>query len=434
MFMPTFARMHGGLLQRAVDSALAQSFRDFELLIVDDGSIDGTAQYLEQVQSEDGRVTVIRLERNCGLPAWALSRALPSARGRYFAWLFDDCELAPNHLELLVDALEQSPEAGLAYAKAKAWLDDEVGFEIGVPFDLEAMERGTNVVPNVCALVRREAIDVVGWYDPHVLLKRLCDWDLWLRVGRRFPVVFVDEVLAREGGVGLEASLGRLYDTAPDVVLKLTELDRTARLDPKTMALDQAFTVPAELSLSDAERDQVEFLLFEHAFLTADMKRTHQFANRMSKRPMLQTAMERFRVQNNREPVGRELTVLVSRELVRRRLARGASSQIEAEKQTRTALRVAAERLAMIDLSERRITELADEANSLRSSLEVSGRLRQAASKELAETTDLLLVYRDAADQRLNLLQQAHARIDELTSTLHAATEASTASASDTEL
>jgi hypothetical protein len=246
--------------------------------------------------------------------------------------------------------------------------------------------------------------------------------------------VFVDEVLAREGGVGLEASLGRLYDTAPDVVLKLTELDRTARLDPKTMALDQAFTVPAELSLSDAERDQVEFLLFEHAFLTADMKRTHQFANRMSKRPMLQTAMERFRVQNNREPVGRELTVLVSRELVRRRLARGASSQIEAEKQTRTALRVAAERLAMIDLSERRITELADEANSLRSSLEVSGRLRQAASKELAETTDLLLVYRDAADQRLNLLQQAHARIDELTSTLHAATEASTASASDTEL
>ena len=68
MFLPTYARMQDGHLQRAVQSALDQTFEDFELLVVDDGSIDGTAQYLEEVALGDPRVRVTRLERNTGLP------------------------------------------------------------------------------------------------------------------------------------------------------------------------------------------------------------------------------------------------------------------------------------------------------------------------------------------------------------------------------
>lgn len=441
MFLPTYARMSGGHLQRAVDSALRQTFEDFELLVVDDASMDGSAEFLEQVAAADERVKVIRLDKNSGLPAFALAQAYPLARGDIFAWLFDDCELAPDHLATLVGALEANPGAGMAYGKARAQLSEGSGFDIGAPLDKEAMERGANMVPNVCVAVRREVIASVGWYDPHVLLKRLCDWDLWLRIAREHEVVFVDRVLATEHGVGLMCSLGRMYHAAPALAVRYAMLDRRDRLAPETLHLADAREIPPGLDLDAQERIELEFMLFEHALLSGDTDATSRVGDRLAEAGVMEAATQRFVMQNKRDPEHQEMTLLVAAELLRRRLRHAASSQIEVEIEARAALDVASERSDLIHALEQRVDQLnrgiaeereqlgrlqalADERlqeiDSIRGASAAAARLHELAQRELARTSETLFVYRDAADQRLSLLLAANARIDELNAQLQA--------------
>lgn len=433
--------MSGGHLQRAVNSALRQTFEDFELLVVDDASMDGSAEFLQQVAAADERVKVIRLEKNSGLPAFALAQAYPLARGDILAWVFDDCELAPDHLASLVGALEANPAAGMAYGKARAQLSEGSSFEIGAPLDKEAMERGANMVPNVCAAVRREVMESVGWYDPHVLLKRLCDWDLWLRIAREHEVVFIDRVLATEHGVGLMCSLGRMYHAAPALAVRYAMLDRRDRLAPETLRLADAGELPPGLDLDDQERVELEFMLFEHALLTGDPDATYRVADRLSDAGVMDVAAKRFAMQNERDPEHGEMTLLVAAELLRRRLRHAASSQIDAEIEARATLDVANERSDLIHALEQRIDQLdrhaaeqerqleqlralaeerLQEIDSIRAASAAAARLQELTQRELARTSETLFVYRDAADQRLALLLAANARIDELNAELQA--------------
>jgi glycosyltransferase involved in cell wall biosynthesis len=110
VLMPTYDHEH--FIRRAVDSLLAQTLTDWELVIVDDGSPDGTraavAPYLA-----DPRVRYQRLERNVGLGA-ALNRALDAARAPLVAYLPSDDVYYPEHLASLVAALDGDPGAALA--------------------------------------------------------------------------------------------------------------------------------------------------------------------------------------------------------------------------------------------------------------------------------------------------------------------------------
>ena len=443
MFLPTYARMQDGHLQRAVQSALDQTFEDFELLVVDDGSIDGTAQYLEEVALGDPRVRVTRLERNTGLPAYALAQAYPLATGRIFAWLFDDCVLEPTHLQRLVDTLDAHPEAAMAYGKVCARLADGDEFEIGSALDVAALEAGANMIPNVCVALRRDVVESIGWYDHHVLLKRLCDWDLWLRIARLHPVIFIDEILASEHGVGLPLSLGRLHQAIPALAVRYATLDRSEQLKPGDLRYEDAFEIPEGLDLNAAERADVDFVCFEHAMLTANHVLARRLALRLREGGAIETAFARYAARNERVAASGTTLLVATMELLRRRLARAAQDQIETEVRMRRALAVADERFAYIHAQEdeirakdMRLGELATQLQALGAqynaqaaqmqegrqasdmrilvlddALQVSQRLQEATRLELANTTHTLLIYRDAADQRMSMLHAAHARI-----------------------
>jgi glycosyltransferase involved in cell wall biosynthesis len=115
VFLPTYCRGDSGLLARALESVLAQEYRDFELLIADDGSTDSTAQILAAFAEKDERVRCVRHERNSGLPTLRIAELLPSARGKYFACMFDDDLWYPNALAVLVDALDKHPDWVMTY-------------------------------------------------------------------------------------------------------------------------------------------------------------------------------------------------------------------------------------------------------------------------------------------------------------------------------
>ncbi len=180
---------HGRFLPCAVESLCAQTFTDFELIIVNDGSTDDTRAVLDALT--DPRISMIHQE-NRRLPT-ALNVGFARARGELFTWVSADNYCAPLFLEGLVGALDRYPEAGFAYA-AFAWID-AADRMTGIHRD-QAVSYRTLLKQNpglAAFLYRRSAQAEVGEYDP--ALDGAEDWDMWLRIAERAPAVYVPEVL-----------------------------------------------------------------------------------------------------------------------------------------------------------------------------------------------------------------------------------------------
>ncbi len=106
--LPTYNR-GDVFLKRALNSILAQTYRDFEVIVIDDGSTDQTPEILDFYQKIDPRIRVIRHETNQGLIA-GLNEGLDFARGKYIARMDDDDISLPDRFEKQVDFLEKHPE------------------------------------------------------------------------------------------------------------------------------------------------------------------------------------------------------------------------------------------------------------------------------------------------------------------------------------
>jgi len=182
----------------AVESVCGQSFRDLELIVVDDGSTDASPTIVTELAAQDGRVRLVH-QANAG-PYPARNRGVRDARGKYIAFLDADDWWAPEALERFWYALEECDDAAIAYC---GW--QNVGLEGGrgapyVPADYEECDkvatflRAASPWPIHAALLRRDLFEQCGGFD---LQWRTCmDYDLWLRIATTHPIVRVPEVLA----------------------------------------------------------------------------------------------------------------------------------------------------------------------------------------------------------------------------------------------
>lgn len=117
--------VHNGenFLAEAIDSILAQTYADWELVISDNGSTDRTAEICREYAAQDARIRYHRVEQNQGV-AWNFNRVFELSTGEYFKWAAHDDLNAPQHLERLVAVLDQNPEVVLAGFQA-AVIDTE---------------------------------------------------------------------------------------------------------------------------------------------------------------------------------------------------------------------------------------------------------------------------------------------------------------------
>ncbi len=191
VILPTYNR--SVFLGRAIRSVLAQSYGDFELLVVDDASTEDPTPVVAAFA--DDRVRLIRHEVNRGNAA-ARNTAIREARGRFLAFLDDDDEWTPDKLALQVPVLESSEadEALVYCARRLVSTEGVVGVDApgkeGWVLD-ELLPWGLMSCPSV--LLKAEVLDSVGLFDER--LSRGVDDDLWRRIARHHRVKYLDEVL-----------------------------------------------------------------------------------------------------------------------------------------------------------------------------------------------------------------------------------------------
>ncbi|MGH2397678.1 MAG: glycosyltransferase family 2 protein, partial [bacterium] len=167
VILPTYNRAH--LLLRAVRSVLAQDFDDFELWIIDDESVDNTADVVATIN--DPRVHYERIAHR-GF-AGAMNRGLELSRGKYLAFIDSDDEWVPTKLQRQVAVLDsQGPEVGVVYTAGRSFDDvrgrsggiHHVRIE-GVGWLFERLLERPGGIPFPSVLVRRECFARVGHFD-----------------------------------------------------------------------------------------------------------------------------------------------------------------------------------------------------------------------------------------------------------------------------
>lgn len=165
-------------LRDSIESILNQTYSNFELIIVDDGSIDNSSEIAQNYVNLDSRVIYVRNAQNLKLPA-ALNLGFAKATGTYWTWTSCDNLYYKHAFAVMVAELEHDNEFGLVYADIETI--DETGKVVeyvsaGMPDDLIMK----NVV-GACFLYKKEVALKAGLYDLNCFLCE--DYEYWLRIG-----------------------------------------------------------------------------------------------------------------------------------------------------------------------------------------------------------------------------------------------------------
>lgn len=186
VIIPTYNREK--FIGAAIKSVLDQTYKDFEIIVIDDGSTDGTADVVKEFNSEKIRYIY---QSNQGRSR-ARNHALELAQGRYIAFLDSDDMYLPEKLGMQVDFMDRRPDCGMVYtsaycidengnslphvyeAKVSGWIYKDIAFFVPV----------TITLPTVMA--RHEVFEAVGGFDEN--MERFEDTDMWRRISKTFQI------------------------------------------------------------------------------------------------------------------------------------------------------------------------------------------------------------------------------------------------------
>ncbi len=171
--MLTYQR--AGLLPRTIDGILGQDFDNFELIIVNDGSTDGTDEVIKKYSAVDSRISYYKNKKNRGI-AYSRNRAASLARGKYIMIMDDDDEILPQRMVKQVEFLEKNPDIAAVAGQLK-------GFR-RIPLHHDEIAAGLiqyNNFGNANVMYRRYFAQKKHIrYDENLLVSE--DWDFWLQI------------------------------------------------------------------------------------------------------------------------------------------------------------------------------------------------------------------------------------------------------------
>lgn len=224
--MPTYNR--SAYLKEAIESVLAQTFQDWELFVMDDGSTDQTEAIVRTYAQMDKRVCYLK-QPNAG-PCVARNTGLRHSTGKYVAFLDDDDRWLPNKLEMQVRVMESDLTIGFSYTRFQIYRKVGNTLEQSKLFPQSLAARFEDLMDNFIApssvMFRREVFDQAGEFDTRY--RKCDDFDFWLRAGQICKIAAVDQV-----GV-FTVMDGRMHDADDEVEVWKIGIDilRNLKLQP----------------------------------------------------------------------------------------------------------------------------------------------------------------------------------------------------------
>ena len=199
VIIPTYNRKH--TLQRAIDSVLAQTFKPYEIIIVDDGSKDGTKEWLLQNYPS---VQYIHQPNN-GVSS-ARNKGIQISQGSWIALLDSDDEWMPEKLEYQSRFIEVNRDSSFCHT-------NEIWIRNGVRVNQMKKHKkyGGDIFKHcldICrispssSIIKKDVFEEVGAFDESLTVCE--DYDLWLRVTAKFNILFLDEPLIKKYGGHLD--------------------------------------------------------------------------------------------------------------------------------------------------------------------------------------------------------------------------------------
>ena len=196
VIIPTFNRLD--LLKRAIDSVLNQSIKPYDIIVVDDGSIDDTS---EMIQHKYKSINLIQ-QKNSGVSA-ARNNGIKNAQGDWIALLDSDDEWEKNKLEEQVNNLTDNPKYEFCHTN-EIWIRNGIrvnqkkrhkkygGFIFDKCLDI------CRISPS-SVLFNKNILNHVGWFDDKLPVCE--DYDLWLRITAEYEILFIDKpLIVKYGG------------------------------------------------------------------------------------------------------------------------------------------------------------------------------------------------------------------------------------------
>lgn len=261
--MPTYNAAR--FLGQALEGVLAQTYRDFEVIIYDDASTDGTAEVVARFGRQDPRVRYFRQAENSGV-ARNRNACLDAARGEYLAWLDSDDVFFPGLLARHAAVLDENPNVGLVHSAFG--LIDPDGNRMKPwprPFETDAIESGRDAFRELslsnyimhAVTVRRGCYDAAGRYAPEVAGSE--DWEMWMRIALGADLAYIAEPLSdyrqHPGSLSAQAAAGgRRLATDVQVIRRVfhSERGRIADYDVRHREANAALAIRALIESGNA--------------------------------------------------------------------------------------------------------------------------------------------------------------------------------------
>lgn len=251
IIIPTYNGMPW--LASTLESVLAQSYEDIKVYIIDDGSSDGTADYVRSIN--DSRIAYLR-KPNGGVSS-ARNFGIRHSSSPFIAFLDADDIWIPQKIEKQMKIMNTNPKVGLVYGHH--YLIDEKDVVLS---NLRINKRG-NIFTDLCdgnciagsasmALIRRNVVEELGVFDETLINGE--DWEYWLRIAKKYEVDFVPEIIAsiRVHTNNAQGNTRRMADgliKTLDVILQNYTLTKNQRVRVASYCLNHA--INAYFSLHD---------------------------------------------------------------------------------------------------------------------------------------------------------------------------------------